>query len=99
MDETLILEALDISGRSYLNFDVVFPTEKVGDMDTELFKEFFLAFVRKAEVTLHIKELEGENSHHIAEGCFKAFGRVLAKGFALDTDTMDRIPSTKGMLV
>lgn len=98
MDEALILAAVDISGRSYLGFDAEMPSEKVGDFDTELVKEFFLAFVRKAELTLHIKELDGENTHHIIEGIFKAFARVMKKACAIDPDNKDAIPSTKGVL-
>lgn len=99
MDEALILCALDFSGRSYLNFDVTFPDEyKVGDLDTELIQEFFLAFVRSASVTLHIKKLYGTNIHHIAEGVFKAFARALKKAVAIDAANADRLPSTKGIL-
>ncbi len=99
MDEALILCALDFSGRSYLNFDVTFPDEyKVGDLDTELIQEFFLAFVRSANVTLHIKKLYGTNIHHIAEGVFKAFARALKKAVAIDAANVDRLPSTKGIL-
>lgn len=99
MDEALILCALDFSGRSYLNFDVTFPDEyKVGDLDTELIQEFFLAFVRSANATLHIKKLYGTNIHHIAEGVFKAFARALKKAVAIDAANADRLPSTKGIL-
>lgn len=99
MDEALMLCAVDVSGRPYLVFDVDFPTEKVGDFDTELFKEFFLAFTRKAEITMHFKMLSGENSHHIAESAFKAAGRVLAAACEIDEKNKDMIPSTKGVLV
>ena len=99
MDETLMLAATDISGRAFLDFDVEFYTEKVGDLDTELFKEFFLAFTRKAEITLHFKMISGENSHHIAEACFKAFGRIMKEACSLDDKKKDKIPSTKGVLV
>ena len=98
MDETLILSAVDVSGRSYLAFEVDFPTQRVGDFDTELVKEFFLAFVRKAELTLHIRELAGENSHHIAEGIFKSVARSLRAAVAVDAKNGDAIPSTKGVL-
>lgn len=98
MDETLILSAVDISGRSYLAFEVDFPTQRVGDFDTELVKEFFLAFVRKAELTLHIRQLAGENSHHIAEGIFKSVARSLRAAVAVDQQNKDVIPSTKGVL-
>ena len=98
MDETLILSAVDISGRSYLAFEVDFPTQRVGDFDTELVKEFFLAFVRKAELTLHIRQLAGENSHHIAEGIFKSVTRSLRAAVAVDEKNSNVIPSTKGVL-
>ena len=98
MDETLILSAVDISGRSYLNFDLHIPTQKVGTFDTELTEEFFLGFVRNANLTLHLKQLEGKNSHHIIEGAFKAFGRTMKQAVAIDEDFKDEIPSTKGVL-
>lgn len=98
MDEALILTAVDISGRSYLGFDVTLPAAKVGTFDTELVKEFFLAFTRKAEITLHIRMLAGENTHHIIEGIFKSTARTLAKALAIDAAYADEIPSTKGVL-
>ena len=98
MDEALILSAVDISGRGMLCYDLQIPTEKVGDFDTELVKEFFLAFVRKAEITLHIKQLAGENSHHIIEGAFKSVARSLCAACKLDEKYADEIPSTKGVL-
>ena len=98
MDEALILSAVDISGRGMLCYDIQIPTEKVGDFDTELVKEFFLAFVRKAEITLHIKQLAGENSHHIIEGAFKSVARSLAAACSVDEKYADEIPSTKGVL-
>lgn len=98
MDETLILCACDISGRGTLVFDLDIPTQKVGDFDTELVKEFFLAFVREANITLHLKQLAGENSHHIIEGAFKAFGRVMAQAAEIDEKHSDEIPSTKGVI-
>lgn len=99
MDEALILCALDFSGRSCLNFDVVFPDEyKVGDLDTELVQEFFAAFVRSANVTLHIKKLYGTNIHHIVEGIFKAFGRAVAQACSVDAANADKLPTTKGIL-
>lgn len=98
MDETLILTAVDISGRSYLNYDLAIPTQKVGTFDTELTEEFFLGFVRNANLTLHIKQLEGKNSHHIIEGTFKSFGRTMKQAVAIDRDFKDEIPSTKGVL-
>ncbi len=98
MDETLMICAVDISGRDYLGFDVQIPTEKVGDMDTELVKEFFLGFVRNAGVTLHFKQLAGENTHHIIEGMFKAFGRAMGQAVAIDEQFKNQIPSTKGVI-
>lgn len=98
MDETLILSAVDISGRSYLNFDLQIPTQKVGTYDTELAEEFFLGFVRNANLTLHLKQLEGKNSHHIIEGTFKSFGRTMKQAVAIDEAFRDEIPSTKGVL-
>lgn len=98
MDETLTRCALDISGRPYLVWDVTFSRDKVGDMDTELFREWFQAFAMNAGITLHIATLYGENNHHIAETCFKALARTLASAVAVDPRQADRIPSTKGSL-
>ena len=98
MDESLILTAIDISGRSYLGFDVSFSSKKIGDFDTELVEEFFMALTRCAEITLHIKKMAGENSHHIAEGIFKSFARSLRVAVALDENFKDQLPSTKGVL-
>jgi imidazoleglycerol-phosphate dehydratase len=98
MDETLILAAVDISGRPYLGYDLHIPTEKVGTFDTELTEEFFLGFVRNAALTLHLKQLEGKNSHHIIEGAFKAFGRTMKEAVAVEERFKDEIPSTKGVL-
>ena len=98
MDESLVLCAADISGRAYLSADLSFPTQKVGDFDTELVKEFLLAFVRTSGITLHIKQLSGDNSHHIAEAGFKALARVLSKAASIDAKNADKIPSTKGVL-
>ena len=98
MDEALILCAVDLSGRSFLDCQLDIPSQKVGDFDTELVREFLLALVRKAGITLHIRQLAGENSHHIIEGCFKALGRVLGKAVAVDPDRAQEIPSTKGVL-
>ena len=97
MDEALILSAVDLSGRGMLCWDVTMPTEKVGTFDTELAKEFWLAFTRKANCTLHLRMLAGENSHHIIEGIFKAAARSLK--MAVRRNGSDEIPSTKGMLV
>lgn len=98
MDESLILCAADISGRSYLGYGLQIPTEKVGTFDTELVEEFFLAFTRKAGITLHFQQLAGTNSHHIIEGAFKAFGRVMKQAVAVDPSLGGQIPSTKGVL-
>ncbi len=98
MDETLILASIDISGRAYLNYDVHIPTPAVGGMDTELVEEFFISFVRNSDITLHIKQLEGKNSHHIIEGIFKAVGRALCKAVFEDKTLGGEIPSTKGLL-
>ena len=98
MDEALILTAADLSGRAYLGYALEIPTEKVGTFDTELVKEFFLAFVRCANLTLHIRQLAGENSHHIIEGTFKSVARSLRAAVAMDEECRDAIPSTKGVL-
>lgn len=98
MDEALILTAVDISGRSYLGFDLPIPTQKVGEFDTELVEEFWLGFVRKADLTLHFKELAGSNSHHIIEGAFKSAACSLKKAVLIDPSYADEIPSTKGVL-
>ncbi len=98
MDETLILCAVDISGRACLCFEADFPSSKIGNFDTELVEEFFAAFVRSSNCTLHIKKLSGKNSHHIAEGIFKAFARTMRAAVAIDEELGDEIPSTKGVL-
>ena len=98
MDEALVLCALDLSGRATLRFDAKIPTQKVGTFDTELVEEFFLALSRAAGITLHLKQLDGENSHHIIEAMFKAFGRALKDAVAIDSAFADEIPSTKGIL-
>ena len=98
MDEALCMCAVDVSGRGYLAYDITLGAEKVGGFDTELVKEFFLAFVRKAEITVHIKQLAGENVHHIIEACFKAFARALSAAVSVDKGFADEIPSTKGVL-
>lgn len=98
MDEALILAAIDISGRDFLNFDVEFTADKIGDFDTELVEEFWYGFVRNAAVTLHFKELDGQNNHHVAEGCFKAAGRAMRKAVSIDPQFAGEIPSTKGVL-
>ena len=98
MDESLILTAVDISGRAHLNYDLHIPTQKVGTFDTELTEEFFLGFVRNANMTLHLKQLEGKNSHHIIEGTFKSIARTLKQAVAIEERFKDEIPSTKGVL-
>ena len=98
MDESLILSAVDLSGRGYLGYGLEIPTEKVGTFDTELVEEFWLGFIRNAECTLHIRQLAGNNSHHIIEGAFKSVGRSLKAAVAIDADFADEIPSTKGVL-
>ncbi|MBQ6947992.1 MAG: imidazoleglycerol-phosphate dehydratase HisB, partial [Clostridia bacterium] len=98
MDEALILSAVDISGRSYLAYGLEIPTNKVGTFDTELTEEFWLAFTRCAELTLHIQQLAGKNSHHIIEGTFKSVARSLRQAVAVDSDYANEIPSTKGVL-
>lgn len=98
MDESLILSAVDISGRSYLGFDLQIPSYKIGTFDTELVEEFFLAFVRQCPMSLHIRKLTGSNSHHIVEGAFKSVARSLKAAVAIDEKNPDAIPSTKGVL-
>ena len=98
MDETLILSAVDFSGRSFLNYGLNIPTEKVGTFDTELIEEFFLGFVRNAECNLHIKQLDGTNSHHIIEGTFKSVARSMKDAVRIDEKFADEILSTKGVL-
>ena len=98
MDESLVLTAVDFSGRSILGFDLPVPTQKVGDFDTELVEEFWQGFVRKAECSLHIRLLCGSNSHHIIEGAFKSAARSLRQAVAIDPALMGEIPSTKGVL-
>jgi imidazoleglycerol-phosphate dehydratase len=98
MDETLILSAVDLSGRACPCFDLQIPAPKVGSFDTELVKEFWLSFTRNAACALHIKQLAGENSHHIIEGTFKSVARSLKAAVAIDPAYADEIPSTKGVL-
>lgn len=99
MDEALVLCAVDISGRACLVYNAEIPTEKVGDFDTELVEEFLSAFVRQAAITLHVRQLDGKNSHHIIEAIFKALARALAGAVSQDADRMGEIPSTKGVLL
>ncbi len=98
MDEALIIAAVDLSGRSYLGYALNIPTPRVGMFDTELVEEFWLAFCRKAECTLHLRTLAGANSHHIIEGAFKAAARALRQAVAIDAAHADALPSTKGVL-
>jgi len=99
MDETLVLCAVDVSGRSHLSLDITLPDRPVGAMDAELFEEFLQAFVRKAGVTVHIRMLAGKNAHHILEACFKALARALRTAVKKDDDFINDIPSTKGVLM
>ncbi len=98
MDESLILCAVDAGGRACLNYKLSIPTEKVGDFDTELVEEFMTAFTRSAKINLHLKQLDGTNSHHIIEGAFKALARSLRNAVSIDEKFKDEIPSTKGIL-
>ena len=98
LDETLILCAIDLSGRCHVQFDVDIPAQKVGDFDTELVKEFILGMARELGMTIHVKMLSGENTHHIIEGIFKAMARALRAACAIEEDYADEIPSTKGVL-
>ena len=99
MDETLALCAVDISGRACLVYGLDIPAPRVGSFDTELVEEFFAAFVRSASLTLHVKKLDGRNSHHVIEGAFKAFARAMAQAVAIDPTRAGEIPSTKGVLL
>ena len=98
MDEAMTRCAIDVSGRPYLVWNVEFSRPKVGDFDTELFREFFVALAQNAGITLHIANLYGENNHHIAETCFKAVARALGAAVARDPRQGNRVPSTKGSL-
>lgn len=98
MDEALIMTAIDISGRSYLVYGLTIPSQKIGTFDTELVEEFFLAFIRQCPMSLHIRQLDGKNSHHIVEGCFKSVARSLKAAVAIDAQYATEIPSTKGVL-
>ena len=98
MDEALILSAVDISGRAYLQYYMNIPAPMVGDFDTELLREFFVAFAFNSAITLHIKQLDGVNSHHLIEGAFKSVARTLKKAVAIDESMKNEIPSSKGVL-
>ncbi|MCI8572869.1 MAG: imidazoleglycerol-phosphate dehydratase HisB [Oscillibacter sp.] len=98
MDETLVLCACDLSGRDYLGWTVELPAAKVGNFDTELAKEFWLGFVRNCPGSIHIRQMAGENTHHILEAIFKGMGRTLKAAVSLDAKHLNEIPSTKGLL-
>ena len=97
MDEALAMVVVDISGRSYLSFDVPMPAEKVGDFDTELVEEFLRALVTNAEITLHVKLMQGKNTHHVIEAVFKGLGRAIKEAVSID-ERIDGIMSTKGQI-
>ena len=99
MDEALVLCALDLSGRSCLRYTAQIPSQKIGTFDTELVEEFFLGLTRSAGMTLHMKMMDGTNSHHIVEAMFKALGRALREAVSIDETLGSEIPSTKGVLV
>lgn len=99
MDEALILAAVDIGGRAAVGYALEIPTEKVGDFDTELVKEFVLALARSLGASIHLRSLAGENSHHIIEGAFKALARALRMAVAIDEKFASEIPSTKGTIL
>ncbi len=98
MDESLLLTAVDFSGRAFLGCDLKILTEKVGDFDTELVEEFFYGFIRQAECSLHLRYIAGKNSHHIIEGAFKSAARSLREAVSIDEEFKNEIPSTKGVL-
>lgn len=98
MDDILTRVAVDVSGRPYLVWKVAFSQPKVGDMDTELFREWFQAFAQHAGITLHVETLYGENNHHIAETCYKGLARALRQALTIDPRQQGRVPSTKGTL-
>ena len=98
MDEALVLAAVDISGRAALGFALDIPTQKVGDFDTELVQEFMAAFSRSLGASIHLRQLAGDNSHHIIEAAFKALARALAEAVSIDEKNADTIPSTKGII-
>ena len=98
MDDALIMASVDVSGRSYLSYCAETPAEKVGDFDTELAEEFWQGFVRSSGITLHVKKLDGKNSHHIIEGVFKAVARILDSATEIDDRFANEVPSSKGVL-
>lgn len=99
MDESLVVAAIDISGRGIACLDLTIPAAKIGDFDTELVEEFFVAFARELGAAIHLQQLAGTNSHHIVEACFKGFGRALKAAVALNPETPGEIPSTKGTIL
>ena len=99
MDETLVLVAIDISGRSALGYQAVIPTQKIGDFDTELVEEFFQGFTRGIGASVHVKQMAGTNSHHIVEAIFKGLARAMKEAVAIDERFKDQIPSTKGTIL
>ena len=98
MDETLTRVTMDVSNRPYLIWKVGFSKPKLGDMDTELFKEWFQAFAQAAGITLHVENLYGENNHHVVESCYKALARAMRTAITIDPRKADDVPSTKGTL-
>lgn len=98
MDEALVLTAVDISGRANLTYDVSLPSSRVGDFDTELVEEFLTAFVRSANITLHVRMMAGKNTHHIIEAIYKSLARTLRAAVAIDPAAADTIPSSKGVI-
>ena len=98
MDESLILSAVDLSGRAHLSYRLDIPNPQVGTFDTELVEEFFVSFVRQAALTLHIRKMAGTNTHHIIEGAFKSVARALSRATSIDEKNAGRVPSTKGVL-
>ncbi|MBR0513926.1 MAG: imidazoleglycerol-phosphate dehydratase HisB [Clostridia bacterium] len=98
MDESLVLSAVDLSGRGFLAYELAIPTEKVGTFDTELTEEFFRAFATNARCTLHIRQIAGKNSHHIIEAAFKSLARSLRAAVKIDAEAANEVPSTKGVL-
>ena len=98
MDEALIMSAVDLSGRSHMSFDVDLKAEKVGDFDTELVEEFWIAFVRNCPMSLHIRQMAGSNTHHVIEGIFKSVARSMRQAVGIDWELDGQIPSTKGVL-
>ncbi len=98
MDETMTRVAIDVSGRPYLIWNVTFTRDKLGEMDTELFREFFQAFAQNAGITLHVENLYGENNHHIVESCYKGLARALRQAIEIDPRQAGAVSSTKGVL-